>query len=509
MSAMSTAIHRQNMNRRALVATAYAWVGKYGNSIIAFPITLLLVKGLTVQEYGTYSLFVNMLFVASIFTNLGTLGIIQRYLPEFLQRGEIANARKTIKITSAIRLGGGLLTISVLYFYTDTIFSLLNISPEYQNFAHLLCLLVLVAIEVQLLGDGVLGALLDQKAVTLGRFLSNICKLAAISIVFTNGYGLKGVVAGWVLSLAGLLIYYAVKVYAALFREPTGTTASLPKRRMYRYGAFYLTGVFGTFLYDIAIDNFVISYYLGAGEVGRYTFAVFIASLPGMPFPIRMMTPILVNLAIRRYSESNSHDVLQKMYTFFNKIIFFAVMPAVLGIYLLSDEIILHIFDTKYASTSAVVAIILICSLFRYFTYTFQTITKPLEIVHISLFQYGCSAVNLGLDLWLVPQMGIMGAALATGITLALNYFLIHLWVRRYIILRQDWVSLIKMTGNLLIMGIALLLLRGQITGLASLIAVILCSAGIYFLASYLNKTFTDAERALINSTVGKEVCVF
>ena len=78
MSAMSTAIHRQNMNRRALVATAYAWVGKYGNSIIAFPITLLLVKGLTVQEYGTYSLFVNMLFVASIFTNLGTLGIIQR-----------------------------------------------------------------------------------------------------------------------------------------------------------------------------------------------------------------------------------------------------------------------------------------------------------------------------------------------------------------------------------------------------------------------------------------------
>jgi O-antigen/teichoic acid export membrane protein len=63
---------RPNIERQASSAAVYAFVGKFGNSVLAFPITLLLVKGLSVQDYGAYSLFISLLYFASVCTNLGT-----------------------------------------------------------------------------------------------------------------------------------------------------------------------------------------------------------------------------------------------------------------------------------------------------------------------------------------------------------------------------------------------------------------------------------------------------
>ncbi len=511
MSALSTAAapQPQSIARRAFTATLYVYLGKFGNSVLTLPITLLLVKGLSVQDYGAYGLFGSILFFSSVFTNLGTLGVLQRYIPEFIQKNEPENVRQTVKWTSAIRLSGGLICTGVFLIFADPIFSLLNLPESYKAYTFLLSLLILISIEVQLLGDGVLGSLLDQKALTLGRFFSNLLKLGAIFLAFSLGYGLKGAVAGWLISLVALLIFYGTKVYLEVFKGRIDVKHHLPNQRMVRYGKFYLAGVFGTFLYDIAIDNFVISHYLGTSEVGRYTFAVFIASLAGYLFPIRLVTPIVVNVAIRRYAETGATEVLSKMFTFFNKLIFFGIMPAAVGIFVLSDEIIVHIFDQKYAATSSVAIVILLFSLFRYLNYALQILIKPLEILHLSLLRYGCSFINLILDLWLVPKMGIMGAALATGGTIALNYAIVYLLVRRYVTLQQDWKGIFRVALNLLIMGSVILLLKGWITGPFGLVVVIATGASVYFAASFVNRVFTNSERDLINSAVGKQICIF
>lgn len=498
-----------SVERRAFTATIYAHAGKFGNSLLSFPITFLIIKALSEEDFGAYNIFLSVLFFSSILSNLGTLGVLQRYIPEFLEKRQNNNVRKTIKLASALRLAGGLLFVSVFLGFTDSIASWLNLPAVYTDYAFVVSLLILATIEVQTLGDGILGAMLDQKSVAAGRMISNLSLLIIVYLALNFDYGLKGIITARLIAFSGLLVFYAARVYRLSLRGKVSEDPPLPYRRMVRYGGFYLAGVFGTFFYDIAIDNFVIAHYWGASDVGKYTFAVFVATLAGFLFPMRLITPIVVNVAIRRYAATGRTDALCRMFSFFNKLVLFGILPAIVGIFVLSDEIVVLIFDQRYASTSSLVGLIVVFSLFRYLTFAFQILIKPLEILHLSLFQYGCSALNLVLDLWLIPRLGLQGAALATGFTVALNYAVLYVLVRRRVSIHTDWNGILRIFLNLAIMTGAVLLLRDWISGVISLFLVIGASGGLYFVSSYMNKVFTESERRLINGMVGRSICVF
>jgi O-antigen/teichoic acid export membrane protein len=499
----------QSIGRRAFNASIYAYVGKFGNTLLAFPVTLLLVKGLSIEDYGAYSLFVSMLFLGSVLTNLGTLGVIQRFVPEFAQGNENGRIRQTVKSAIILRSVAGLACVGALLIFSDAIFSLLNLSERYQSYSFLVGLLILISIEVQLLGDGVLGALLDYRSLTIGRLSGKLLQLCTIYLAFSLGYGLKGVIVGWMASLVAPLIIYIYKVHKAVFKEKLDARPTLPTRRMARYGAFYLAGVFGTIFFDVAIDNFVIAHYLGEYEVGRYAFSAKVAFLSLSVVPINLMTPIVVNVAIRRWSEKKSTDVLSDIFALFNKLIFFSILPATVGVFVLSDAIITHLFDAKYASVDLVVKVILFFSVIKFFNYAFQTLVKPLELVHLSLYRYVCSFINLCLNLWLVPKMGILGAALATGSTTVLNYVIVVILLRRHVNLGQDWKAFAKMSLNLLAMAATIYALRGWVGGPTELIVVVLLGAGVYFLLSAFSKPFTDSERKLINGLLNRKMWIF
>lgn len=499
----------RNIDRKAYLASLYAYFGKFGYSIISFPITFLLIKHLTPGDFGAYNLFLSMIFFSSILTNLGTLGVIQRYLPEFLQKNEIANVRRTIKLGALLRLAGGIVCVWILLSFTESIFTLLDLPETYTGYALLVGLLLLTTVEAQLFGDGVLGAALDHKTLTFGRLASNLLMLAGVVAVFHYGLGLREVVGVRLASSICLLSFYVFRVYTTMFRGDAISDDRLPYQRMAKYGGFYLMNVFGTFLFDVAIDNFIISHYLGASAVGKYTFAVFVVSLVAFFFPIRMLTPILVNLAIRRFSESGRIAVLSKMFTTMSKLICFGILPATIGVYLLSDEIIVLVFNQKYDVASSVIGTMLFFSLFRYFNYAFQILVKPLEILHISLFQYICSGANLLLDLWLVPKIGILGAALATGSSIALNYLLVYALVSRHASVKQDWKGLARILVNILVMVAVVVTSKPWISGIGGLFLVVAGGAAAYGICSFSNKAFEDPERDLINKTIGRTIFVF
>jgi lipopolysaccharide exporter len=266
---------------------------------------------------------------------------------------------------------------------------------------------------------------------------------------------------------------------------------------------------FGTIFLDVAIDNFVIAHYLGEYEVGRYAFAVKISSLALSTVPINLVTPIVVNLAIRRFSEHDRSEVLGRIFTLFNKLIFFGIMPAAVGVFVLSDNIILHVFDSKYASVDPVVKVVILFSIVKFHIYAFQTLVKPLELLHLNIYRYICSLINLGLNFWLVPRMGIMGAAIATGGTSVLNYVVIFFLIKRHVRLKQDWRAILRMSLNLVAMTATIYLMNNWLSGLVGLISTIAAGAAVYLAASYVNRPFTASERQLLNGAFGRKIWVF
>ena len=498
-----------HLRDRARSAGAYAMLGRLAVSLIAFPTSLLLVKGLSLEDYGVYSLIGNLLYVASMITNLGTLGVVQRFVPEFAQKGHRSNVQQTVKIAAMIRLGGGLLASGALLLFSAPILSALNIPENYSYLSPILAMLILISVENQLLGNGVLAALLEQSAVTVGQTLAGVIKLTGIALCFQLGYGLQAVVMAWLTSLLIPAIYYAALTYKKVFAGPLSGNADLPKRRMFRYAGMSLATVFGTFVYDIAVDNVIIAYYLGPEQAGRYAFAVFTASLVAQLIPVRVLTPLLVNVAIRQYSGSGDKTILSKTFATASKVVAFTMIPGVVGLTLLSPYIISHILNDAYASVVPTVSVIVAFSLFRYLNFALQVLIKPLEILQVVIVQYACSVANLIMDIWWIPKYGIEGAAWATGLTLTLNYLLSWWLTSRHISARQDWSSLCRMALNVLIMSAVVWAAIPSITGTLSVLLVGILGALTYLVAARLNPCFTQEEQTLMNSIIGKNLFKF
>lgn len=498
------------LGRRAIVASAWAYGGKFGKSLLAFPITLLLVNQLTIEEYGSYNLFISILFFTSVLSNLGSLGVTQRYLPEFLQQGLIANARRTIAYCLTLRLVGGLVCVAMLLSYSGRLFAILNIPDAFVEYVPHLCILILAALLAQLLGDGVLGSLLNHQAVTTGQLISKLTQLVVVYLAFSQGYRFEGAISAWLISLVVVFGYYAICTFRSpALAKPKGDIAALPGKRMVRYGSFYVAAMFGTVLFDVAIDNFLIAHYLGNDAVGRYAFAVKVATLTMSLIPINLLTPIVVNVSIRKFSETQSTEDLATIFTQFNKYVFFLITPALAGMLILTDPIIRYIFDERYASVGSLVQIVLLFSVIRYYTYAFQTLVKPLELLHLNLYRYGCSALNLVLNLLLIPKWGILGAAVATGTTGLLNYAIINVLVRRHVSIRQDWPAIARMTVNVIGMAAVVGVGYASIQGLIGLIFVIFLGFAAYIGLSYVNPPFTIEEsrwlRDALTSRAGGE----
>ena len=278
---------------------------------------------------------------------------------------------------------------------------------------------------------------------------------------------------------------------------------------MVRYGGFYLFAIMGGFLLNIAIDNYLIAYFLDTTAVGLYSFAM------GIPLQILSFSPalilvsILIPVSIRQYTMNKDKSGLKYIYQLYNKIIFFSGVPLFAALVLLADKVILYVFNPAYIS---VLLLLIICSIFsaiKMFNYALDPIIRTLERTDIYALSLIFAVYNLVMDIILIPVYGLMGAAAAT-LSAQFFTFLLQLGMTKsFISVSYPWRAFGKMAVNVVIMGIIVFSLRGFVKGLLSLCFVILIGGMSYFICAYLNKGFDDKDRKIFNAAIGKDIFRF
>lgn len=182
-----------------------------------------------------------------------------------------------------------------------------------------------------------------------------------------------------------------------------------------------------------------------------------------------------------------------------------------IGMGLIAKEIIIFIYDAKYLNTLPIIYVLLLCYSVGFLSYTYTSIINVLE--KNELFFYGgiFSIYNLVMDIILVAKFGIIGAAIATGSALVLQYFYYYYFVKK--LTKINFVfpfkSLFKSLFNLLPMVLFLLFFKQFITNIGLLITAIIISMFIYLVMSYYNKLFSEKEREMINKAIGRKLWVF
>jgi O-antigen/teichoic acid export membrane protein len=415
-----------------------------------------------------------------------------------------------------IRFFPTLLFLVCLIIYNKLIFDFFQFPDFFQIFIFPIALLIIIIQTKRILGPPFLNALMEQHLDCYNNVIYTTIKIFSFVVVLSNGYGLKGLVLAWIAAeFFSILFYFIIALKRTLeFRllsKKEAVQENFEKSRYIKFGLFNFMSSNLTVFTDLMIDTLIISKYLNVEKVGIYGLVSVIIGCAMMFDPGRVLKSVYNAILVSKYSENQNLEVLFKGYRFLNKISLFLFIPAMVGIFLICDKIIIFIFNPEYIESATVLTILIPFFIFRTLMGPISQVIGILEKNHIFLFCGFSSLYNLIMDLVLVQYFGIEGIAWATGSAILMLY-LIYFWgikFYHYSHITFPFSVLFKISINLSPMIFFLLVAREYITNLFLLFLVVIVSIPIYLSTSYFNKIFNQEERQLINNTIGRNIWVF
>ena len=118
---------------------------------------------------------------------------------------------------------------------------------------------------------------------------------------------------------------------------------------------------------------------------------------------------------------------------------------------------------------------------------------------------------NLIMDLLLVPQYGMLGAAIATGTATPLLFVFNYLVLRHYlkVPLTYPWRSFGRAGLNIAALSLLALLSLRWVHGMALSLLVPVCVIVFYLGLSTLNRVFDEKDREVLNHAIGRRIWIF
>lgn len=333
---------------------------------------------------------------------------------------------------------------------------------------------------------------------TLGGIINSVVTLGVGYWFLQQGGGVTAV--AWAVpigSLAGLLIFpFAI---IRLFRQspqtaPVKLNWPFSREQLRATPGFILLGIFSTL--NFQADTFIISLYLKEADVAFYGAAQTI--LQGfIMMPIAIRTSLYPLMA--RYKKSDTAKLAQ-LYQKANQYLLILVLPIAAGITLLARPIIQIIFTNEFEPAVPALQ-------YAIWAVVFLFLTVPparLMLVHNQQQMAGWlrgigMVLSIGLNLWLIPRYGIVGASISRVLATATFYGLIYLFVHRNLQQGNLLSFTVKPILATLVMATAVYPIRHLF-----LLWPILVGAVVYTAAILLLKGVTVEDRTYLQKMVRK-----
>lgn len=367
-------------------------------------------------EYGVFLLSLALFSFARLLADLGLRSGVLRDSAAAEGRGDHKMVRGTI-------LGGALLAVGASLLAAGCLFVMRGWAASSFKAPDLGWLLPLFALSLPFAAAGAifisgLQALRRMEALsTLQYMLDPLLRIVTFIGLFFLGWRLFAVGA------AHLLASFAIALFAFLWLSSSVPLLSRPRLTHFHIGpllAFSLpllmSNVVG-FILQWA-DSLFLGYYMTVRDVGVYGAAGRLAGLGGM-----FLLAISTIFAPKIYSLYGKGELPEvgRLYQHSTRWVLMCFLP--LFFYtVLNAEPLLALFGPEFAKGSA--ALIILAAAYLVMTGTGPAGDVVLMTGRSKAILYASAAsgaLGLGLNFYLIPRFGLIGAALATGLAIAVG----------------------------------------------------------------------------------------
>ncbi len=481
--------------------SAVFFAGTVFTLVAGFFFKIYTARVLGAEGIGLYALGTSVVAFFSLFAHWGIPRAMVRFIPMYAAQNDAARIRGLI-------VRGGLVvalvssTLGIVLFFTrDEIATRIFSEPA------LAPILALFAFSIPL---GTLGFLLDQIAVgfqqtarskSINSFFTYPL-LIVLTVIFLNlGWGVSGyVLATLFSSAAGILVL--MRVVQRLV--PAAVHHSSLEPAVWRYaGAMAFLGIWG-FLSGEA-DKLILGIYLPTASVGVYSVALTIAAF--IPMLLTSVNSIFAPTISHLYAQGQRALLAQLLQTL-TKWIFGLTVPLI-GIILLFGSELMRLFGKEFQAGWMVLAIVALGQLVNVGTGSVGMMLlmtgHQRELIQSQISSALATLVLYGL---LIPQFGVLGAALGQAIGLTMANVLNLWYVANKLKMLPYQRSILKLIVPLSMTGSALVGLRLWTPVNPSEIGMLVASFGLAYGLFGLTALVTglDENDRLVLQAIGKRL---
>ena len=310
-----------------------------------------------------------------------------------------------------------------------------------------------------------------RTAITL---LHSLATLGLMILFVATGYGLSGVVIS---TLAAMALANVV-AFAVTLRQ---TGLHMPKFgdiRKYLWWSVPLVPNAGILWIIQVSDRYMVSYYVDTAAAGIYSAAYSIgnyAQFALMPLGIALYPNV-----VKTYDEGHPEQTA-KYLKYGLKYLMMISIPSAFGLFVLARQLMDLLTKPEFAPGSRVIPLVafggVIFCLYQIGVYVIHVANKT----RITVWLLGSSALlNVGLNVVLIPRMGMMGAAWATLVAYSVLGLMTLAVTRRYLKFDLSLPFMAKSIASSGIMALCIWLIDPQ--SVWSVLACAVLGVGVYFI---------------------------
>lgn len=369
------------------------------------------------ESFGIFELSLTALTIASLLSRLGLGGALVRFIPEFVEKGARTNLGKVYRLAVVLSLPLSIFLGVLVYFFAEELASLFgneSLVTPFRIVAHIIPFLTsyeinaeayrgmkkMVGYSILQRGTVVLIAIASFLTLQYQGYDSDLIPL------FSFGTG--------VVFLSVFAAFTTPKHLSTLVTVKTSSTADKIAVKPLLKVAFPMLISASMFMIMNWSDTLMIGYYLEESEVGIYRLAFKVATL--ITFAQFAINSIAAPM-FSSFSAKNDLAGLQKMTRNIGYMNLAISTPVFIAI-LLFPSFVLDLFGEEFTAGVAPLIVLAIAQLINALCgpvmYLLNMTGKEKKARNIILV---ASAINVGLNLYLIPIYGLMGAAIATGVS--------------------------------------------------------------------------------------------
>jgi len=385
---------------------------------------MILTRSLSQEDIGNFSLAQSLINITLIFALLGLHRALDRFIPFYNTEGSVGKGKIKALLRWIFRFSllSSLLIGVVLYWSAGYLSTSLFHKPDLTNIIRI----VVITIPLLALINIVIYAFIGYKELRYNIYLKQIIEpgLRIISAFLVAIWGLGVLQWSWMYVVTLVISALAGIVFLSrnLMRSLEGAEiVEISFKEIISYSwpisiASILTLLIGQ------IDYIIIGIYHPAADVGIYRIYIQIAALLQLILSsvARIYKPVLSEL-IPQNEISYAREIYRKV----SRWVLIGTLLGFLVIALYGDILTKALFTDAYSVLPIALTILVLGTLINASCgpegVTLEAFGNTKLVMLNSLVAL---AVNIGLDLWLIPRYGIVGAATSTAVILSLAGFL-------------------------------------------------------------------------------------